>query len=623
MTDRAVRWLLGALVVVSLALRAWHSSVELDSSHHYDEQFALRNVQAVVVEHTLKPSNGFYPALSYWPQTAVVAASEGLFRLTGQRWLTIFGQTADGFSPTAYFLFRLVNAVWGVLSLVALYALGKRFFDARVGLLAAAFLAAMPPHLAHSALFKPDILVVLLVALGFSRCLDAVAEPTRARYAWAGAWVGLAVSAKYTGVSLAIPLVAGSLFLGWKELRRWRWLFVAGAVSVGVFLVLNPYMPVVLRYLPRLWRIAEGKAEIENPSSWTIAQKIGVFLVEHHTRPVFVLVVIGLVLFILRAVDSKRPRLERLPFVMMLAYVLGYSALWIALGKGFRGQYYMPVYLFTSLAAAWAAIRGWDALARRWPALSRPVAVVTALAVALVLVTAPTFVLARQAAVPATIERAERLLNASLPYLEQRVVYFERGEEPMRPKRKGNPMVAIPVSGLEDVPETELDLADAELFYADRLKAPSGVEAKRLALWQGSARRIPSSFFSARGPELVVLLHPWRRLADPEAMVLERDAGRGQRFTARAAAPLAAGETVSLVVRMPVVRGVPRPKTLEIDGRTVALFELGNNGKRVRYLTARFTQPLAVERLGLRFPPTPPLEAAPEVNLLRWLPPER
>ncbi|HEV7784477.1 MAG TPA: glycosyltransferase family 39 protein, partial [Thermoanaerobaculia bacterium] len=248
----AVRFWLIALFVVSLGLRLWYASPGLDSGRSYDERFGFRNLTGLLRDGTLRPRHAYYPSLAHLPQAALLATSEGLHRATGVAAFGIHADTVDGWSPTAYLLVRILAALFGALSLLTTYAIGRRLFSPGVGLLAAAILAAFPRHLMSSAQFKPDTLVVLLTTVTFLWTLDAVEKPTLRRFLRVGLGVGLTVSAKYTGVAAAVPIVIAVFYETWRQGRRalplWGRLVAAGAASMAVFVALNPYLGEVLKF---------------------------------------------------------------------------------------------------------------------------------------------------------------------------------------------------------------------------------------------------------------------------------------------------------------------------------------------------------------------------------------
>ncbi len=572
---RWVRLLLAALIVYAFALRAWYGSVGLDSTRYFDEQFSLRNVSALLVDKAVRPANAFYPSLSYLPQTAALLVSHGLYKLTGIEALAIFGTPsrpagADGYSRTAYFLCRLVSALFGAASLWAVYRLGKRLVSPAAGLLAAVFFAGLPPHVFASAIFKPDILVALATVLVFDKALDAVLDPTRRRYLVAGAGIGLAVCAKYTGVGVAIPLAFGTLAArslgadaGWREQpwhRPWARLALAALASIATFALLNPFLFVIVRYIPRLWSIAEGKAEYYDSTPWTVFLRELRFLYAHHGVVVLALAVVGLILFARQALGRREEPWRRVAAVMVLSYVLGYSALYALAGKVFRGQNYIPVAAFTSIGAAWAAVLVWDWLAARAPWLRRPLAAAIAWAAAFALVLWPTAASTYGEVVPSTTQLAARLLVSRFEPVELRQVYYERevgakrgppekaapdpqspgqvapgqpGEaadaevaaprpagEPLRAEIGERRMLALFAPRLAEALPAELDRSDAEVFAAERLVGPqAGFYTSRISTGR-EAHRLEPSPFRARGPALVAVLHGWALAGEPEPLAL-------------------------------------------------------------------------------------------------------
>ncbi len=626
---RWARLCLAALLVWTFALRLWHGSIGLDASRYFDEQFSMRNVAAILVAHELKPSNAFYPSLSYLPQTLVLGVSELLARATGAPALSVFADTGDGFSATAYLLSRGVAALFGALAVWALFALGCRLFNVRVGLAAALLLSVLPPHAFASAIFKPDVLVVLLVLIGFGWGLDAVEQPTTRRYAWAGVGIGLAVAAKYTGVGLAIPLTWVTLLPPGEGLRRlgergaWGRLVLAGAVSFVTFAVLNPFLFILFRYIPRLWRIAEGKAAYYQSTPWDVFRGELRFLHGHHGKVVLALAIAGLVGLAVRAWQATTPREDRLAASMVLAYVVGYSALYVAFGKVFRGQNYIPVGAFTCLTAAWAAVSLWDGLRARLAWLRpRWLTVAAAAAAALALLVAPTRATYLDV-VPSTLDLAEAALVARLAATELRELYYEReeGDAPLRAEIGPNRMLAIPVPRLDVVPEAALGRADGVVFPSSRL-ATATVEPYRA--W--SARpgteelRFHAGFLAAHGTTLTLLLRPWQLVGEPSDLEVRPQGPQGRRFVARLPAPFASGEVASLSIWLPLERGKKRPSSVLVDGTPVALYEMRISGRKIRFLTPRVPLAAGSEELHLRFEQAVPAGFVPRVMLNRWAP---
>lgn len=627
-TPRWIRIALALLLLLNLALRVWNGSAILDTTRFFDERFSFRNVGMILLEGKSTPSNAFYGSLSYLPQTAVLYVSQELHELTGVEWLAVRTEHAsDGWSPTAYFLVRSVCALFGMLSIWLTFFLGKRLFNAEVGLLAAVFLGAFPRHILASTEFKPDILVVVFVVLTFLWSLDAIREPTRRRILKAGCGVGLAVATKYTGVGVAIPLAAGLLWDGWRKKKIWLHLVGAGVVSILTFLVLNIHIAVIVAYLPRIWRIMETKGEASGDSHFDVFLREMSFLVHHHGPLLALFALVGAVLLAVRIWQPQVDRIRRLEAVMVLSYIVGYSLLYAGATKLFKGQNYLPVAAFTSVLAAWTVLGAWRFLAARWAFLSRLPVVLLLWGAGVAAIYAPTVTIIYKDVVPTTMELAQDFLRRELRPPQLRHVYYEReeGEADYYKKRQvalrvstsgGHWLVALPSPQLLDRREEELDLADAEIFTAPYLEDPRYL--RRVLTGTKSARFEPSPF-RAFGKPLVVVSHPWRLLGEPEVLPFERS--EGNRFHMELPSPLQAEDVASLSLWLPRRTGKVKVRQFEVNGREFRLFQTRSGGKRAHYITRRIPLGHEVSTLELSFDPELRLEGEIIIRLCRWAAP--
>lgn len=620
-TFRAVGPPLAALLLVSFALRAATGTAVLDHTYHFDERYSFRNVSALLVEGSTRPSNAFYPSVSYLPQTAVLAASEGLHRVTGLEALSIFDETApDGWSATAYLLVRLMAAIFGTFGVWLTFVLGRRMFDARVGLLAAVLLSAVPSHVSHSALFKPDVLVALLVTLTFLWSRDAVHARRPRRYLLSGCGVGLAVAAKYTGIAGALPLVAGSVVAGWRDRRLWLWLAAAGGVAVAVFAVLNPHLSTVLAYLPRLWRIYGEKGAVDGGGHLGVVAEEVSFLLRNHRLPVFVFVLAGVGWAGIRALGQGTELRRRLDAVMLLAVPVGYSAVYAASTTLFKGQNYLAVTPFTSLLAAWPMVALWDRARGRVPSLGRPWASAGIWGLVAVAVLVKPVQEVYRVLVPTSFERAGRLL-AGLDHGHPRFVYYEREGYLVKVPGDQRGLVVFPVERLGQVPDEKLWKADAEIFFARRLEGPEAPSYwRRLAEHAGRSRRIEPRFLEVRGPPVVVFTHPWVLAAEPLDLALEPVPGRN-RFRAELP-PVPSGEWVSFGIRMPRNRLGGRVTTLRVEGQELPLYSTGPLRGPLHVVTPREEAAWKGGVTTIAFEEGLRLRWVPKVTFYRWRAPE-
>lgn len=633
-TSRGVKLLLAALLLLSLGLRLWSASDRLNNRRHFDERFTLRNVAVILVHGGWRPANAFYGSLSYLPQTAAMALVEGAHRVSGREGLSIFDpKAADGWSTSGYWAARSMSVLFGVLGIWATFLLGRRLHGPWTGLLAAALVAALPAHVVSSALIKPDVLVALLVTLTFLWSLSAVAKPSPRTFALAGVGIGLAVAAKYTGVGVAIPLVVGALAMekpaGWSRWRPLWLLLVAALASLATFLILHPHMALVVEYLPRLWSIMETKGEASGGSHWTVFALEGRYLLRHHRWPVLLLAIFGVLMAARQGLSKRAPRGVRVRSWMMLSYFFGYSALYAAATKLFKGQNYLPVTAFTAVFAAAAALALWRWLAAalvsaRKGATSRPGPLVgpalIGISWSLPLLALFQFPLSTtyHQVVPSTWSQAGRFLIGQLQPASQRYLYFERAEERLALASGGHRLVTVPVASMEEVDSEELDLSDAALFKAKRLEGESADRYLAMAARPSyRSRRFEPRWFRAHGPEIAVLLHGWQPLAQPLPLTLEEAPGR-HRYRVDLPEPLGAGEVISLRVRMPIDRGVKRPSQVRVNGHSLTLFETKSTPRKAHQTTSRLRVTERTERLVLTFEKRLKIPWTPEVDLHRW-----
>jgi dolichyl-phosphate-mannose-protein mannosyltransferase len=620
------RWIgpaLAALLLATLALRTWDASKGLNSNRYYDERYTLKNVSALLKHGDIRPRHSFYLSLSYLPQAAVLAASQSLYRVTRYQPFSIYAKTSDGYSPTAYWLCRMVNVSYAVLSLWLLFLIGRRIHSPEAGLLAAAILAAFPRHVLSSVEFKPDILVILLVTLTFYWTLGAAVRPSLARFLGVGFGVGLAVSAKYTGIAAAIPIGAAVLTEGRRDRRQWGWLLLAGLTSVATFVALNPFLGVVFRSIPPLVQSYAGRSVKEQSSHWVVFRRQIEFLVEHHGPVVAAFVALGIAGMLWRIARPvpRDPPERRLGSILVLSLLLGYSLLHSLGMTLFRGQNYLPVVPFSSLTAAWAMVELWRMLARRarWLAW-RPVAALLWLGVVAAL-------LARQGAlvydrmVPTNFEVANESLLSRLEPLGLRHVIHEEGmgafQVAGRPRR---PLVSR-VERLSRVDRAFLDRTDVEVFPRRRLDGTAA------PFYRGRLARLPrtqveileSRPFRSRGETVVMLRHLWSLSAEPLELRVRRPEGVPF-LVGRFPEGLAlGGETVSMVLWVPRESASRRHVELRLDpgGRPVPLADTGRRLNRFFRMSPRFR--LTGQEVRVRIPAKP--EDRPRgfgVEVYRW-----
>jgi hypothetical protein len=616
---------LAGLLLASFALRTWDASQGLHAGYHFDERFTFRNVSAILKHGEYKPRHAIYLSLSYLPQTAVLGACQALHRATRYPPFSISGDSQDGYSPTAYWLARMVNVVYGCLSLWLLFLVGRRLYSPEVGLLAAAVMAAFPRHLLSSTEFKPDILIILLTVLTFSWTLTAAFRPTLSRFLRVGIGVGLAISTLYTGIASAIPITAAVLKNGWRDRRQWIWLVLAGVASILTFLALNPFLDVAFQLIPMLVHGYAAQGAVEKSDPWVVFQRQVEFLVRSHGPVMSIFLLLGIVGLLWRIYRPAPEDAEerRLGSILVLSALLGYSVLHSLGTPLFRGHSYLPVVPFSSLAAGWALVEAWRLLSRRFGWLARqPVAATLGMGVCAALVAQQASVVYYRV-VPTSFAAANRSLIAGLAPPGLRHVIYEAGLGAFQSGDKPRRLLVSRVDRLSGQDPRRLDMTDVEIFPGSRLQ---GSEA---SFYRGRLARVPktqvevvgSQLLESRGEPVEVVHHLWD-LESVVALKLRRPEGQPSALVGRLPDRYyQPGDILSIVVRVPkeAANEDIRSVRLEPGDQTIPIFDTGRHRNRLFRTSPRFQ--LSGQEIRVRIPAlpgSPPASFRVEVN--RWRP---
>jgi 4-amino-4-deoxy-L-arabinose transferase-like glycosyltransferase len=363
---------LGWILLGALALRLWSIKHGLPYVYSVDEEqhFVPHAVQ--MIGGSLNPH--YFenpPGLTYL-----------LFAVFKLRFHAGFPFGSGGFlhsfrhDPSAVFTTaRVVVALLGTLSVGLIYWAGRRFFDRRVGLLAAVLMACafLPVFYAKQALNDAVTLVPLTVAL--VACLGVYERARTWEWALAGAAIGVAVDVKYTAGAMVAVLALAALARLLEKRLTLRQLLSGGAVAVAALvvavIVLNPYALVdfsLFRHQVLSQAGTAGSSGKIGQSSqpgwiyyiWTLTWGFGWVPLAAAAA--------GAVL----ALRSSRAR-----GLMLVTFPV---LLWLFLGGQARhfGRWYMPAYPALTILAAYGAVRAVDALPSVWASRQRMALVVAA-----------------------------------------------------------------------------------------------------------------------------------------------------------------------------------------------------------------------------------------------------
>ncbi len=149
---------------------------------------------------------------------------------------------------------RSVTALADVGTVLMVYLLGRRVYGRRVGLLAAALVSLAVVHIQNSHFYRPEPILIFFVLASFWFMLQVMERRRLRDSLLLGLFVGLALAPKASVLPLLLPLALTSGFRLFTT-TDWRWevpssaqlkttarhALLAGAVAVGVFVVITPY----------------------------------------------------------------------------------------------------------------------------------------------------------------------------------------------------------------------------------------------------------------------------------------------------------------------------------------------------------------------------------------------
>lgn len=239
-------WLaVAAITLAAFAIRAWTVRLSLPFVDHPDEPNPIDYVVQMLRSgdpnpHAFqKPSLYVYLLLTTLTAHYRLGLASGRYGALGQMLVTTHQYTTI---PEFFFWGRMLTVTLAALTIVAAFRVARRLAGPLAGLLAALFLALSPFHMRHSQYVTTDVASAWLVLLAFGAAL-ALARHGRWRdYLAAGAFAGLAASAKYNaGVAALMVVAAHMLAAPGRPLARSPRLVAAGLAALLGFVAGTPY----------------------------------------------------------------------------------------------------------------------------------------------------------------------------------------------------------------------------------------------------------------------------------------------------------------------------------------------------------------------------------------------
>lgn len=638
------RWLLGLLLLWSLATRLLFSWPDPTLNRFWDERYNAGNVAAVLALGRWEPLRTHYPTLSYVPHAATLKLYETARELSSLSSAPpSFNVRADGrpfLTRTGLRISRTIQTLVGVGSLLVVFLIGRHLFGSWVGLGATFMLAVAPWHLRLSAVFKPDIMLVLTATLAIYAMLRAKHAESLGGYAIAGAMLGASTASKWNGAALVLPLLVTIALSGVDKPRLFlRRGLAAGAAAAAVLVALNPWL--VLK--PDVYRRHLGSTmnqyeeRLVNSSAGLLDQPLNAatsLLGGIYFGPVLgscaLLGLAGLLVVAIRRRNSGGLPGTRGIATVSDAWILltcfgGYvGALW-AVTRFPKPPNWLIIAPVAALAGAWFI--GWlfEAILKAGAGRYRAAAV-SGLAVVLSVAAAAKIHFVQDTVydenVPLTAVEAARETGSDKP-LRGRTFFSELplGNEDFDPRVwDGNHVPTLVLTeSIAAEPKLERESADALLFPASRLEADHDETYHELMSDRGGGvvQRFEPELFRLRGEPVVLVRQPFARLGPPEPHPFHA-AGEGvYEVTLANAGGAGTTESVSDLLSIEIAVRTPSSDTVsvnvEADGDLIQCRPTRKGRDRRRCLTPRLTAPLAPIRVLIQ-----PAREIVDVSVFRW-----
>ncbi|MEE2778160.1 MAG: glycosyltransferase family 39 protein [Acidobacteriota bacterium] len=523
---------IAVLTVWTLLPRLWLSSVEPNHLRDWDERYSVRNLALILQEGPTRIDNASYPGMSFllhlpplaichWLSSSLERADLAIVNDSGGPRMERRGR-ADGlnFTRLGYRVVRCVNSLFGLLSVILCFAIVRRSLGDAWGLASAFALASIPWHIHMSSVFKPDIVLLASILAAILLTLRALSRGGYRDFAIAGGAVGVALSAKYNALPIAIPFAAAALLT--PDTTRSQFahrVLLGGGAAVAIFVVLNPWMlgepEIYFNDFSRTLDHYELQDRQPGASRLAVLMSFLPSLADpgYHGPLVVFFAVVGTALAA-ASLLRQRSKSELYPDGLIaltfgVAYVVSYS---LASSHVAATHNWLPVTWVTAFLAAVAGRR----LLRTAPSIPATLGVCLALG-AFVALPAAGFVY-RQA-VPHLLTGAIRDMRSSWGGPAGRVIVSEIELPPTTWKTRFATIIRN--EHLGELPDPRLMMADAEIYLAH------GTSRER---WQQRAANMPAEQVLAIEPKLLrqrgepvrILFHPLRRGGRPYPLVMER-----------------------------------------------------------------------------------------------------
>jgi hypothetical protein len=380
----AERGALLLILAVTTGLRLHGVAFGLPSLNDPDEPLFVMTAIDMIRSHTLDPHWFGHPGtITLYCLVLVILAIGGIGIATGHFADTAALVSAAYADPGILVLpARLFIVLCGVICVYLTYRLGRQLGDARMGLLAAAFLAVNALHIELSQIVRTDMQASVFMLLCALASIAVIRHGRVRDYALAGLWVGLACATKWPAAIVVLSPVCASLYRirrGHAEARR---LALLGIFAILALFAASPFLLIdhstVLRDL-----MGEKRPIHPGATGHGFIANVGWYFA-HPFRNSFGL--LGLALALFGTIRAFRREAE-----FGIAVLPGFVAFFLVLSAQslIWARWMVPVLPALALAAAYACCTAFDAL-RKWTGRALPKVETAALLLAFPMITAAT-----------------------------------------------------------------------------------------------------------------------------------------------------------------------------------------------------------------------------------------
>jgi len=344
------------LVVGAFALRAVGSFYGLPYIYHQDEPMMVTRALGMGAAGSLHPNYFVIPSFVMTVLLFLYAGAYAIGKAVG-----VFGTSYD-FALTYYvdptFFYAsgrlLLGAGFGAATVWAVWRMGRKYFSESAGWLGAILLSVAFLHVQNSRHIYADVPMTFFLVMFFGSVFAIFKNPSGARAGKAGAWLGLAMAAKYNAVLAALPAAAWLLAkrMPATPARKGLLLLLAGGAATAMFFIVNPYILLDWTGFVDAWSLQKNAQSFTGYSYhlfYSLANGLGLVMLA--------LAIIG---------GAGWVRRRHAEGTALVFFVLLYYGICIYFGQLYA-RYMVPVTPFICLAAGEAITRA-VSRAQRWAA---------------------------------------------------------------------------------------------------------------------------------------------------------------------------------------------------------------------------------------------------------------